>query len=176
MTFAEEARFWAKVDRSGGPEACWLWLAGVRNDDGYGQFRLGGRMQQAHRIAYEQANGPIPDGLHVLHRCDVRRCVNPGHLFIGTNADNMADRNAKGRQSRGAKHSSACRATTGRPKTSPRASQYRGVSWNKDAQRWEARIHVAGRKLHLGYFVDEPDASAAYQRAVNRVERGESPL
>lgn len=83
--------------------ACWIWTAAVSRR--YGTFGVGGgRMVRAHRFAYEAIVGSIPEGLCVLHRCDVPRCVNPLHLFIGTHADNARDRDAKGRQSRGSTH------------------------------------------------------------------------
>lgn len=89
-------RFWAKVDKSGGPDACWLWTAG-RSDWGYGHFRVGSKNLQAHRFAWELTRGPIPAGLLVLHRCDNPPCCNSAHHFLGTHADNMADAKAKGR-------------------------------------------------------------------------------
>ena len=73
-----------------------LWTAGTTRA-GYGRFQVGGRPVYAHRLAWELANGPVPDGLHVLHRCDVRRCCTDDHLFLGTNADNNADMHTKGR-------------------------------------------------------------------------------
>lgn len=90
--------FWARLDRSD-PARCWEWHgSGLRT--GYGRVSFGGRLWLTHRLAYELANEPIPDGLHVLHRCDNRRCCNPAHLFLGTHADNVADMVAKGRQAR----------------------------------------------------------------------------
>lgn len=88
-------RFWAKVERG---KACWRWTAQVAKD-GYGVFSPndGRSPQRAHRMAWTLTNGPIPDGLQVLHRCDNRVCVNPAHLFLGTHQDNMDDMKAKGR-------------------------------------------------------------------------------
>ena len=85
---------------------CLIWQACV-GGNGYGQLRVNGRLVYAHRHAWEQAFGPVPDGLHVLHRCDVRRCVEPSHLFLGTNQDNIADKLQKNRGSRGENHNMA---------------------------------------------------------------------
>jgi len=77
---------------------CRLWLGHKRG--GYGLLRWQGRHQQAHRLAYIEHVGPIPEGLDALHRCDVRACINHEHLFLGTDADNAADSVAKGRRSK----------------------------------------------------------------------------
>lgn len=90
-----EERFWSKVDRSGGPDSCWLWTAGGNR---YGVFTVSrGRQVDAHRFSWELHHGIIPDGLLVCHECDTPRCVNPAHLFLGTSAVNQADMTAKGR-------------------------------------------------------------------------------
>lgn len=70
---------------------------GSKDRDGYGQVHRKGRTFRAHRVAYEDAHGPIPVGLHVLHSCDNPSCVNPDHLRVGTHQENMDDRNARGR-------------------------------------------------------------------------------
>lgn len=75
---------------------CWLW-DGTLNERGYGYFCHAGGKITAHRAAYMLFKGPICGGLHVLHKCDVRNCVNPQHLTLGTHRDNMRDMMAKGR-------------------------------------------------------------------------------
>lgn len=95
-----EVRFWRNVNKTSG---CWLWT-GTLSPKGYGNIGLGGRGGKhsgAHRVSWELHYGPIPEGLFVLHRCDVPACVNPEHLWLGTNRDNIDDMMAKGRSASG---------------------------------------------------------------------------
>jgi hypothetical protein len=97
------ARFWLKVDRSGGPQACWPWTAKTMNL-GYGVIWKGGKRGHtvyAHRVSCAIANGREPGNMAVCHRCDNPPCVNPNHLFLDTIKGNVADMTAKGRKASG---------------------------------------------------------------------------
>jgi len=76
--------------------SCWLWT-GTADRRGYGHLTINGKQYLAHRIMWEETNGPVPIGVNVLHRCDVSACVNPAHLFLGTQGDNVRDMIHKGR-------------------------------------------------------------------------------
>jgi hypothetical protein len=91
--------FWNRV-WPGPLQKCWIWK-GTIGGKGYGKFCKNKKNNFAHRVSYTIHFGKIPDNKCVLHTCDNRACVNPLHLWLGTNADNMADRNAKGRQAKG---------------------------------------------------------------------------
>lgn len=83
------------------PESgCWLWLGCVCNK-GYGLVTIARETRRAHRVGYQIATGIAPGSLHVLHKCDTPRCINPAHLFLGTNAENVMDKVRKGRQAVG---------------------------------------------------------------------------
>lgn len=101
-----EDRFWARVDKRD-PAECWLWIGQHQR---YGQMLIGYRKPKhpiyvsAHRFSYELAYGDIPEGLLVRHSCDVPLCVNPLHLLVGTQADNVRDRVERGRTCHGVAH------------------------------------------------------------------------
>ena len=94
-------RFWEKA-KTGSAEECWEWTASTYSN-GYGHIGLGRGLggALAHRMAWVLTQGPIPDGQYVCHRCDNPRCVNPAHLFLGSQGDNMRDAKQKGRVSGG---------------------------------------------------------------------------
>jgi hypothetical protein len=91
----QDERVWARVDTSAGPLACWEWQ-GATHPDGYGRAKIANRMWLAHRLVWTMVNGD-PAGQCVLHRCDNPPCVNPDHLFLGSQIDNIIDMHEKGR-------------------------------------------------------------------------------
>lgn len=139
-----EQRFWSKVnkDATGG---CWSWEAST-STDGYGQIRVNGRAKTVHRLSWEWANGAIPDGMFIDHRCHNRRCVNPEHLRLVTNAQNM-------------QHQAHA--------PSNNTSGARGVSWAKDRQAWRAYARLNNRLYFGGYHstVEAADRAARALRA-----------
>lgn len=85
-------RFFDKINKT---ENCWLWTAATRGKTGYGAFKYKGKVVDAHRLSYELHNGPIEKGLLVCHKCDIKLCVNPDHLYLGTYKQNLLDTYAR---------------------------------------------------------------------------------
>ena len=96
-----EERFHGFTDKSTG-DGCWLWQ-GSTDTDGYGRIAYKGKTHKAHRLSWQIHKGQIPDGMDVCHTCDNPPCVNPDHLWLGTDADNMRDRDQKKRTANGRK-------------------------------------------------------------------------
>lgn len=166
------ARFWSKVNRSGGPDACWLWTACL-NTSGYGRFSLNGRPTGAHRVSWLIEHGhlsvvtSVTDPVCVLHRCDVPACVNPRHLFLGTQHDNCVDREKKGRggQPKGTRN--------GRSTYTPelvmqmRRDYANGMSFRQIAKRYglgHAGVKSAIWGRTWGHIQGTPDAPIASRR------------
>lgn len=148
-------RFWSKVSRSNSDD-CWLWMRACQGF-GYGLFQVEGRSIGAHRVAWQLAYGPIPDGLLVMHRCDNPRCVNPAHLQLGTYADNMADKARKGR----------CNAPTGdrawarkHPERVPRGERHYAARLTA-AQVAEIRARYAAGRISQQALADAYGVSRA---------------
>jgi hypothetical protein len=139
-------RFWEKVQKSDEPGACWLWAgATIRR---YGAIRGDdGKVLYAPRVSWELANGEGPGDLHVCHSCDNPPCVNPAHLFLGTNADNQADKVAKGRASRGEGRPSAKLTEEGVREMRALHAQG-GWSFYRLAKRWGVTYRTASDVIH----------------------------
>lgn len=131
-----EELFWSKVSKD-----CWTWKASIKPGNGYGHFHHGGKDYNAHRLAWELTNGPIPEGMHVLHRCDVPHCVNPAHLFLGTHAENMEDMRRKHRHTYGEKNKHA-KLTEVQVREIRRDYRKFGVKKTNITELWERYKHT----------------------------------
>jgi hypothetical protein len=155
-------RFWRFVLKT---ESCWLWTGAKNKDTGYGVFVVATKhLMSAHRFSWELHNGPIPEGKWVLHDCpggDNRACVNPSHLFLGTNTDNMRDASRKGTIQHGETH---CFAKL----TDAQVLEIRNLLGSKSQRKIGDRFGVSASTIddigkgrtwrHLGPKVSQPTA------------------
>lgn len=138
-TLSKDDRFWNKVDQSGGPNCCWPWLA-ASSPDGYGRFWVDGRLQLAHRVAYELGTGGHLDEMEVDHRCFNLRCCNPAHLRPVTSKWNKEHRRGANRNSK---------------------SGVLGVNPSRNGTRWVAQVKHHRKTFYLGTFDTVNEAEAA---------------
>lgn len=149
-----------------GPSECWPWK-GCVNHLGYGGLKVGGKMRRSHRLAWELTYGPIPhgEGYHgmcVLHRCDNPPCVNPSHLWLGSQQDNIADRDAKGHHWSITKPEASCRGDRNGSRRHPERMR-RGES--------HPRAHLTDsgvREIRQALAAGEQQASIAARYGVGR--------
>jgi hypothetical protein len=150
--FDPKIRFMRNVPIASSAE-CWPWLGAV-GTHGYGQFWMDGRQHNASRVAFLLLVGPIEDGLVVCHTCDNRLCVNPMHLWIGTQGDNVRDCNAKGRgrgkfsDTKGAAHPRyTAKLTAEKVREAKRLHYVDGVSQSEIARRWGVNSGTISRAV-----------------------------
>jgi hypothetical protein len=136
MVKSVSERFWPKVNKTNG---CWLWMASTRKD-GYGSFRVGGKVLLAHRVAYLLVKGELSETLVLDHTCHTRHCVNPCHLREVSHKENMENR--KGAQTN---------STSG----------IRGVSWDRKAKKWRGYLTHNQVRMNLGFFDSPEEAEVA---------------
>lgn len=169
-----EERFWSKIDRTGGPDACWPWR-GLLDKDGYGWTYARRRNFRTHVVAYRLKRGYVQADLCVCHSCDVRypvgdisyrRCCNPNHLWLGTSLENRQDCKRKGRTAKGARSPSRMHPESLlRGKNHPRHTKPERWSHIGSYARWtRGEMDEIRRRLSSG----ETDASMALELGVSR--------
>lgn len=136
-------KFWAKVDKTSNPNGCWIF----GNGKGYQMFGPEYNSMYAHRFSYTIHKGQIPNGLFVCHTCDNPKCVNPSHLWLGTNKDNVNDKIAKGRQLKGSQIP-ASKLTEADVYAIRSAKYYRGINTDLAKKYKVRREHIC--KLRAG--------------------------
>ena len=139
-----EERFWAKVEKTDG---CWNWTGSIHTQ-GYGVIKIDSKMKRAHRLSYELAIGRIPDGLLIDHICHNKGCVNPAHLRLATQKQNVENQQGGPRNSK---------------------SGIRGVRWYARSKKWEAYLCHNGKTKYLGRFATKEAAGIAAQAGRNKL-------
>jgi hypothetical protein len=143
-------RFWENARKT---DTCWLWT-GRLSDDGYGVVSyktMRGSPQHAHRVAWILTHGRVENGLWVLHRCDVRHCVRPDHLFLGTPADNSADAAGKGRMTRG-EQQKAAKLTEEDVRVIRALRRDQGLTYKELAHRYRVSVPLIGYVVNRLYW------------------------
>jgi hypothetical protein len=141
-------RFWEKVNKT---ESCWLWTGAI-NPSGHGVLKIQRANYGAHRISYAIAHGEIPENLFICHKCpngDNASCVNPDHLYAGTQMQNIGDELRK----RNTRHYKC-----------ENASKYRGVNYDKSRQGWQSYVYLNRKLIYIGRHVSEIDAARNHDR------------
>lgn len=133
---------------------CWIWMLSIIKD-GYGRMQIGPKKILAHRLSYEAFIGKIPEGMLVLHSCDVPSCINPDHLFIGTDQTNTDDKVSKGRHAHGPQH----------------------AAWSRGENQHAAKL--SAEKVRLIRADDRPQSEIAkdffvQQTVISAVKRGKT--
>ena len=169
----QSTKFWLKVNRPN-PAVCWEWQGG--KDHGYGVVSLGSRTagrMPAHRMAWELVKGPIPEGKHVLHHCDNPPCVNPAHLYLGTDVENARDRVERGRAV-GNFHTAVAKRKPGWNRK-VREDDRRGYANRKFTDEQEREIAwkhkltgISKSALAREYGVSQPTITAIIKRALRQ--------
>ena len=148
----EDMLAWMQEQTTETAGGCWTWPEDRLFPSGYGQVWWRGRSQRAHRVAYELACGPIPDGLQVNHHCDNPACIRPDHLYVGTQRENIADAVRRGRHGRA------------RP-----GSRHHNAKLTEDDVR-EMRRRANGGESHTAISADFPVGRDVVSRIVRGLE------